>query len=159
MNIVENDFSDDEQLLNQLEHYMYGYNYQVTFGFLLLTKVLSIETAKVEIKKKFRGANTDSIHVSIVNDFWEEVNFALDYRGDETAGLILIKENEKKLKELQGRYKEYLSKYIYDNSSIYHLNSYEGIPGYPVYWDFRFIIINVNGNTTAFLFMVLHLIS
>jgi hypothetical protein len=145
MKIFQKDLSDDDQFLNQLEHFMYGYNYQVTFGFLLLEKVSSIETAKVEIKKKFTGANTDSIHVSNFHDFWEEVNSALDYRGDETAGLILNKEKEKTLQELQGRYKEFLSKYINDNSSIYHLNSSEGIPGYSVYWDFRFIIINDNG--------------
>jgi hypothetical protein len=147
MKIHNGDLTDDEQLMKQLEHFMYGYNYQVTYGFEILYGIKTIEETKKQIKKIFNDADVDKITNSNITEFWELIENALTYRGDDSSGLKLDKDQELNLQILQNRYREFLKKYIKENSEIIQFLDYRGFPGYPVWWDYYFALINNDGNS------------
>jgi len=51
-----------------------------------------------------------------------------------------------KLAEEQEKYKSIINDYINQNTKIYYYADEQGIPGYPVWWDFRFIVFVDDGN-------------
>jgi hypothetical protein len=133
-------------ILDKLEQLMYGYNYQVTFGIETFENCSNLEDFKISLKKKFPLSKPENSNPVLfeVADFWEEVNFGLNYRGDSSAGLTLDERSKEKLETLQIAYKDLLSQFINDETKIYSYPDEEGIPGYPVYWVYRFILLNDN---------------
>ncbi len=130
--------------LYQLEQLMYGYNYEVKFGIDFFDHCTNLEAFKAALKKAYPNSQPDEITLvpMSLDDFWEEINFGLDYRGDTWAGLSLNQEREEKLKQRQKEYKEYISSFINHNTTIYNYPDEKGIPGYPVFWDYRFVLLS-----------------
>jgi hypothetical protein len=105
---------------------MYGYNYETTFGLYLLNDTSLIEKAKEKIVEKFPDANLENLPVTVLDDFWQEINHALEYRGDRNSGLEL--DQETNLKLIQEKYKEFVGRYLKIDTKIYNVTSYKGIP-------------------------------
>ena len=146
MKVATGDLSEMEQLLKQLEHLMYGYNYQVTFGWLRLEGCHNQKDCLLEIKKNLRDSVIESFIEKTENELWEEVEFGLNSRGDETAGLELDQSQEVAVSGVQAKYRTAISKYLVERTEILSLRSFDGIPGYPVYWDFNNVLVNQSGN-------------
>ena len=129
-------------MLDQLEHSMYGYNYQVTFGIEIFENCTNLDEFKINLKKIYPYSRPEIVNLIPfdVAEFWDEINFGLDYRGDNSTGLILDEKKNEKLKKLQLTYKDLLRQFINENTKIYFYPDEEGIPGYPVYWDYRFVM-------------------
>ena len=131
-------------ILDELEHLMYGNNYQVTFGIDIFENCINIDDFIIRLRERFphsKPENTKLIPFN-VEHFWDEINFGLTYRGDGISGLKLDKKKNEELEKLQLAYKDLLKQFINENTKIYSYPDDEGIPGYPVYWDYRFIIQN-----------------
>jgi hypothetical protein len=129
-------------ILDQLEHIMYGYNYQVTFGIDIFENCTNLDEFKINLKKRFPYSRPENANLILYNveDFWNEINFGLNYRGDSAAGLRLDEKENEKLEKLQLSYKDFLRQFINENTKIFSYPDEEGIPGYPVYWDYRFVV-------------------
>ncbi len=129
-------------ILNQLERLMYGYNYQVTFGIEIFENCINLDQLKVSLKKRFPDSRPEIANLIRVDytEFWNQVNFGLNYRGDSSAGLTLTEKKQEKLGKIQTAYTDLLGQFISENTIIYSYPDEEGIPGYPVYWDYRFVI-------------------
>lgn len=141
------DWSEDEQLMKQLEHHMYGYNYQVTYGFNLLEGSKSFIDAQNTLKTIYTSANLEKVKEVTTDKFWEEVEYGLNYRGDKGSGLSLNEEQEKVLYALHNKYKDFISKYLKRNTIIYQMLDDEGLPGYAVWWNYHFILLNDDGKS------------
>lgn len=135
--------------IQQLEHFMYGHNYQVTFGYEFLNPCITLEEAKNKIIEIFKDANPDEYKIirATTNEFWQEIDYGFNYRGDEGAGLKLNNEKLEKVLRLQNQFKEFIKTFINETTLLFHYPSYKGIPCYPVFWDYRFIILNKDGNS------------
>ena len=129
-------------ILDQLEHIMYGYNYQVTFGIDIFENCTNLDEFKINLKKRFPESRPEIANFILYNveDFWDEINLGLNYRGDSAAGLTLDEKANEKLEKLQLSYKDFLRQFINENTKIFSYPDEEGIPGYPVYWDYRFVV-------------------
>lgn len=129
-------------ILDQIEHIMSGYNYQVTFGIEIFENCTNLDDFKINLKRIFPNSKPETVKLIPfdVADFCDEINFGLDYRGDSTAGLTLDEKKNEKLKTLQLAYKDFIRQFINKNTKIFSYPDEEGIPGYPVYWDYRFVI-------------------
>ncbi len=130
-------------LIIKLEHLMYGNNYEVTLGIVRLTDCKNLNDCKNKIASVFEDAKLDRCEIkpAILKDVWGKVDFGFNYRGDEGAGLKLSKEKEDELKKLVVNYKNWITKYISPESKFYFF-TFNGIPGYPVWWEYSFIILN-----------------
>ncbi|MDR3669023.1 MAG: hypothetical protein P4L35_19510 [Ignavibacteriaceae bacterium] len=53
---------------------------------------------------------------------------------------------QKEFEVLEKEYKDFISHHITDETKIYSYPDVAGIPGYPVFWDYRFIV--QSGNQT-----------
>lgn len=135
-----------KNILERLEHLMYGYNYQVTLGLKTFDECSTIEDFKRNLKKEFADSQPDKIQLIEMThaDFWEEIEFALNFRGDKTAGLELNKKEELILQEEQKKYIDFLKSNIGSTTKVFSYPDETGIPGYPVYWDFRFLTMTVD---------------
>lgn len=131
-----------KDILDQLEHLMYGYNYQVTFGIEIFENCTNVEEFKINLKKRFPSSRPEIANLIpfAAADFWDEVNSGLNYRGDSTAGLNLDEKKSEKLEKLQLAYKDFLRQFMNENTKIFSYPDEKGIPGYPVYWDYRFVM-------------------
>jgi hypothetical protein len=131
-----------ETIIYKLEHIMYGHNYQVKFGVDLFQECPDLEEFKIRLKKKYPRTKPESVALitMTISDFWDEIDVGFTYRGDDAAGLNLSKKEEENLEILQKEYKDLTAKYIVDAKSILSYPDETGIPGYPVYWDYRFIL-------------------
>jgi len=129
-------------ILDQLEHLMYGYNYQVTFGIDIFENCTNLDEFKINLKNRFPDSKPELANLILcdIADFWDEINFGLNYRGDSVAGLTLDEKKSEKLEILQLAYKDLLRQFINEKTKIYSYPDEEGIPGYPVYWDYRFVM-------------------
>lgn len=144
---MHTDDLSEEELMKQLEHHMYGYNYAVTFGFNLLEGSKNIIGAKNTLKTIYTNANTEKVKETSKDEFWEQIEYGLNYRGDEWSGLSLNEEAEQTLHALQRKYKEFISKYLKQNTIIYQMLDDKGLPGYPVWWNYHFILLNEDGKS------------
>lgn len=133
---------DIKEVISRLERLMHGYNYQVTMG-VDVFEGTTIKDFEAALKDKYPGSKPDeNVYTAIKYDeFLAEIKYGFNYRGDETAGLVLKKEKEEVLKDMQLMYVELLKQYINSDSTIYGYSSDEGIPGYPVWWDYRFVVL------------------
>jgi hypothetical protein len=131
-----------DKILHQLSKRMYGYNYQVTFLSNVFNDCPDINTCVQQLKVVYPGTYSKVAFpvATDIQDFWDHVNEGLDYRGDQGAGLILSEKKEEELKVLQSTYKDYIGTFIQPTTKIYAY-SYEGLPAYPVFWDYTFFVL------------------
>lgn len=130
-------------LLRRLQRLMYGYNYEVTLGVTVFDACSSTEDFKANLKKEFPKSQPDKVQLveMAAADLWETIQAAFDYRGDAGAGLKLSEEKESNLKEEQKKYFGFLKSYLGPGTKVFNYPDETGIPGYPVYWDFRFLVM------------------
>jgi len=133
-----------ETTIDEMEGLMTGLNYVTTFGFDELGAAYNLEDLKKLIVAKFPEMQ-DHLHSIVAVDednLWDEIQYALDYRGDYGAGMQLSYQKEEFLAEIQSDFKNRLAPYINTARCIYAYMSCEGLPLYPVFWGFCFIIGN-----------------
>ena len=132
---------------------MYGHNYQVKFGLQIFENCYNLDDFKRKLKQVYKNSRPEEVKFIQLTeaDLWEDIDFALNYRGDSSAGLSLSEGKEKLLKEEQEKYKAFIKQYINKETVIYSYPDEEGIPGYAVFWDFRFIVFT-NDNKCLFIF-------
>lgn len=138
-----------DKLLNQIQKLMYGVNYEVTLGIEVFENCFSLGDANHAIRVTFPNANIESITPIRLTDqeFWDDINEKLDYRGDGIGNFLKLstqKETELKLK--QNEFRQFISEYIIKDTKIYSYPFLEGVPGYPVYWDYTFLLLNTTGH-------------
>jgi len=139
-----------DRLINQIQKLMYGLNYEVTLGIEILEDCVSFEDINYVIKMKFPKTTIESITFIPVTeqDFWDDINEKFDYRGDGIGSYLkLTTEKETALKLKQNDLRKFISKYIIKDTNIYSYPFLEGIPGYPVYWEYSFVLLNPSGNS------------
>ncbi|HEX4818218.1 MAG TPA: hypothetical protein VFV66_36235 [Nonomuraea sp.] len=132
-----------DELLARLEHLTDGLNYATTFRLLPLpagTSLRNAETAIVQVYPEAKLIEPTLVDAATV---WEEIDYAFDYRGDGDPGPELTDAQEVELRELQGRYRDYVRSFIGPESAIY-LGGFRGLPGYPVFWGFCFLLLNAD---------------
>ena len=140
---------DLNTVLYKLQQLLYGYNYEVLLGVESFENCEDLEQFKVRLKERFPNSTPESVTPVplAIDDFWEEVEFGLEYRGDSGAGVQLDGEKLRQFATLKAYFCNFLQECIKPNSQIYSYPDERGIPGYPVWWDFRFIILTIGYNT------------
>ena len=133
---------DLQTTLYRLEKVMYGYNYEVTYGVDLFENCSTEEEFKARLKQSYPQSKPEGVPLIplTADDFWEEINFGLIYRGDRSAGLQLDENGQKIFDELQRQYKDFIYQHIDHEAKLYSYPDDTGIPGYPVFWDYRLVI-------------------
>jgi len=79
------------------------------------------------------------------NEFLNDVTDKLNFRGDKGAGLNLSEENELELKALQQKYLDYIGRFINEQTKYFYYSDPDG-PGYPVFWEYRYVLFADNEN-------------
>lgn len=139
-----------DNLLKQIQKLLYGVNYEVTLGIEILEGCASIEDINKAIKKKFSTTNIESINVVAVTeqDFLNDINEKLDYRGDGFGSyLTLSAEKATTLQLKQKDLRALISGYITKDTILYSYPFLECIPGYSVYWEYSFVLLNTSGSS------------
>jgi hypothetical protein len=133
--------------LYKLESLMYGYNFEVSFGIEIFENCVSYEDFATQLKTLFPGARPlETLPLTVSREeFWHDLLECLEYRGDNAAQLILDEFQVKALKEEQTKYLQFIEKYLSLATHIYSYPDSKGIPGYPVFWDYRYIIFCKDG--------------
>lgn len=136
---------DVDELLARLERVMYGLNYATTFRLLPLPAGTSLKGAEAAIVGVYPKAELTGPTPADAATVWEEIGYAFDYRGDiaHGSGLELTDDQEIELRELQDRYRDYVRGFIGPESTIY-TGGCRGLPGYPVFWGFCFLLLNAD---------------
>jgi hypothetical protein len=132
---------------------MYGFNYEVTLGIEIFDNCITQQDINTAIKKVFPNSNPESITPIIVTveDFWKEVNDTFDYRGDNYGvSLTLDDKQETELGAMQGEIINFINNYLGEEPTIYSLPFLEGVPGYPVFWEYRYAILDRSGTCLFF---------
>ena len=135
-------------LLYQTQNLMYGFNYEVTLGIEVFENCHSLQEVNNAIKTTFPKSKPEEITpVQIsVEGLWEDVDDVFNYRGDDFGvSLKLDEKQEKELKEKLTQIKSFVAKLIKEDTEIYNYHYLDGIPGYPVFWEFSYVILNPNG--------------
>ena len=135
-------FEDLKTTLYRLEKVMYGYNYEVLYGMDIFEGCSTVEDFNLNLKRVYPKAKPEEVSLLPLtqDEFWEEINFGLAYRGDDSAGLRLDEKKQKKFDKLQQEYKDFICQHIDDGVKFYSYPDEQGIPGYPVWWDYRLVI-------------------
>jgi hypothetical protein len=140
-------------LLRQTPKLMYGLNYEVTLGIEIFDSCFSLSDVNNAIKRTFSNSNLEEIEpVAVsVEDFWKDINDKFDYRGNDNGSYLKLNEQqERELKRKQNEIKHFVAQYIVNSTKVYSYPFLEGIPGYPVFWEFAFALLNVDGNCVFF---------
>lgn len=111
-------------------------------------KCESVSEIKNKIKDEYPGSKPLKLELVSTQkqNFWEDINNGLNYRGDEVSGLSLDEKDAADLINLQNVFKANIENLITQESEFFFYPDEEGIPGYPVYWDFRYVILTENSN-------------
>lgn len=130
--------------IDRLEHLMYGYNYEVSFGIDVLESCRTLENFFSQLKLAYKDLKPETTQLVPLTEtaFWEEVDFGFAFHGDSAAGLTLSPEKEEALKREQTRYKSFVQHFLSDTTKIYSYPDEEGIPFYVVFWGYAFILLN-----------------
>ncbi|HLP53076.1 MAG TPA: hypothetical protein VK154_19445 [Chitinophagales bacterium] len=133
---------DIDIVMHRLSQLMCGYNYEVVFGLKVFDNCNTVEQLKSRLKITYPHSSPENVPLvsMAVEDFWEEINYGFDYRGDDVAGLELSPAEEIQLKELQQSYIRYIEALIIPGTEIYSYPDDRGLPVYTVYWGFHFAI-------------------
>lgn len=125
----------------QLSNLMYGHNYQVSMGMEEL-QAADLETCRTQLLGLFPAFAPGEKEIMPIdsNDWLMKAWGCFEYRGDSGAGLELSFKDEKRLRVLQA---EFLSdlKEATAGTHVYFCESQEGLPTYPVFWDFCLLFI------------------
>lgn len=123
------------QLITDLQNLMSGYNYEVTMGINIYPHCHSLDDFKFYFKRTFPKSNPEVVTFipMTLDDFWEDIDFGFNHRGDKKAGysLELNKNQEEKLKNKQEDYKKCLTQLMMDQLKIYSYPDENGIPAIP----------------------------
>jgi len=135
-----------KSMVDNLKHQMSGHNYQVTFGVDIFDNCITTDDFKRKLKQTYPNSRPESIDLIQFDktDFWEEIDYGMTYCGDNTAGLKLSSKKEEQLLTEQSNFKVFIDRFISNKTEIYSYPDEEGIPGYAVYWEFAFIVINMD---------------
>jgi|SRR5579863_3901605 len=134
--------------LYSLQKLLNGYNYEVVMGVEIFANCKTLEDVKLCLENKFPRSNPE-VAVSgqaTLDQFWQKLEFALEYRGDNVAGVELSGPKLDQFLQLKESLLSFLGDNIQPDSKIYFYSEDEGIPGYAVWWDFRFIILSSRTN-------------
>jgi hypothetical protein len=131
------------ELIESLERLMYGHNYKVCIG-IDVFKGNSETEFRNQIKLKYPKTNPENCPLTKIEIeyFWQDIKDKHDYRGDDGAGLKLSIEKEKNLKLKLEEYYNYIEQHFDENTKYFYYNDPDGIPGYPVFWEYRYVAMN-----------------
>jgi hypothetical protein len=126
---------------------MYGYNFEVTFGIEVFENCSSYDDFAKQLKTVFPGTRPREILPLVVSkeEVWQDLLECLEYRGDNSAILILDEFQANAVKDEQAKYMRFIERFLSQATQIYSYPDSEGIPGYPVWWDYRYIIFSIDG--------------
>ena len=124
---------------------MYGHNFEITLGIDVFTGNNNTEFEKA-VKQKYPKAKPDLCPLVELdrNEFTEDIKDKLNYRGDEGAGLALNEKEEEKLQMMINKYFEILNCFQNDNTKYFYYSDFEGLPGYPVFWEISYVLFTDN---------------
>lgn len=139
-------------VLSELQKLLCGYNYEVLFGVKIFDNCITKEDFQAALKAVFPNARPETVEFvpMTAEDFFTEIEFALDYRGDNGAGVVLSGSKLERFAIFKEAFLNILQEWLNPDSKIFSYPDELGIPGYPVWWDFRFIIFN---NKTSVIFI------
>ncbi len=125
---------DIKKTIEQIEHLMYGVNYEVCLG-VDFFNVTTEDDFKTQLKAKYPDANPSGIPFTEVTyqEFYEDIQDKFNYRGDSGAGLTLTAKKELELKNLQNQFFDFINGEINKQSKFYFYPDPDGILGYPVF--------------------------
>lgn len=140
--------SDINIVLKRLQKLLYGYNYEVEIEVRLLENCATIDEFPAALKAIFPDARPESnaLVPMTPDDFWAGIEFALNYRGDDVAGVVVAGKKIEQFTVLKQTLFDLLRERINAESKIFSYPDLMGIPGYPVWWDFRFVIFSNNAD-------------
>ena len=128
-----------EEINKKLEKLMYGHNYVAGFKFHIFNNCNNeldfINEVKANCSEFSNERGYKILHNA--NDFWDAINYGLNYRGDEAAGLSLSPAEEKELQDVQNDYKKFIKDYIKEDTQIYTSANGQG-----VFWGYNLFIKN-----------------
>lgn len=132
-------------IIKQIEHLMYGYNFEVCIGIDIFNGKTTADFKKA-VKEKYPDTNPDLYPLLSLDkdEFLSDIIDKFNFRGDKGAGLTLTEEKEIKLKALQQKYLDYIGQFINEQTKYFYYSDPEGIPGYPVFWDYRYVLFADN---------------
>lgn len=130
-------------IIRSIEHLMYGHNFEVCIGIDIFHGTTTEDFEK-SIQEKYPKTNPHLYPLIPIskNELLEDIQDKLNFRGDDTAGLTLTKEKEIKLKALQTEYLDYIEQFINEQTTCFCYPDPEGIPGYPVFWDYQYVLFS-----------------
>jgi hypothetical protein len=136
---------DIKEIIEQLEDLMYGYHYDVCFGIDIFDGH-TFEDFNKSIKAKYPDSNPYSCPLTEVTkqEFFDNITAKFDYRGDDGSCLELTEEKEADLKIVQGKYFDFIKQFVNEYSKYYYYSDAKGIPGNPVFWEYRFAVFTNN---------------
>jgi hypothetical protein len=130
--------------LKRLERLMYGHNFEVTFGIEIFEACDNYIKFMDRLKKRLPEALPEN-QTLIPHDFDSviaAIQVCFDYRGDVGAGLVLTERRNQQVLIEQQKYLAFVSAFSAGAVNAFSYPDETGIPGYPVWWDFRFILFN-----------------
>lgn len=124
----------------------FGYNYEITLGFEQYSPCTTWEDFLANLLAAYPAVNTEQLNFlpSTEKEFWRIIDDTLLFQGDMTADSL------NKVQPLVSDFKQAISPLIPETVKFYHSYLPNGIPGYPVWWDFSFVIDTKAG---SFLFI------
>jgi len=142
-------FEDFKKLFRPLQRLMRGRNFCTIFGAIQFEECYNLSDFREQLKIAFidtdpKNAKILSIERSIVLECIDEV---FSYRGDSDSGFSLNSRRQNKLENLQRQYLEFIGQAISKDDECFSYVDELGIPGYPVFWSFCFIVIKPNGQS------------
>jgi hypothetical protein len=129
------------EILNEMQTVLYGGNYQVTLTVEDLADVQNQETIRRSLRILYPGNDFGGeMQIQTDDEFKKEVLLCLLYPGDTGAGPMFTPQRQAKIEdELIPAFWLELDR-NYPDRKIWKYGQFDGLPGYPVFWDFVYII-------------------
>ncbi|KAA3437640.1 hypothetical protein [Rufibacter hautae] len=138
------------EILARLEKLLYGFNYECYFQFELLVETTDLTTARHKLNSTYdlTWQKDQGITPISHNEFKEDINDKLNYRGHEGAGVSLSEEQEKLFQqEVSNLWTLIERKFNPNKTDIFiHPEIYTWI-----FWGFCFLIVS-NEEDRVYLF-------
>jgi|GEM_PF-5906670 len=136
--------SDIQEKLTKLQRTVndFGYNYEITLGFEEYSPCITKEDFLIKLKASYPEIKTEQLNFlpSTKKEFWQIIDTTLLYEGDLDPGSM------DKIKPLVLEFKKAISSVIPLSSEFHQGYLPKGVPGYPVWWDFSFMIDTKSGS-------------
>ncbi|MCG2612784.1 hypothetical protein LZZ85_00775 [Terrimonas sp. NA20] len=132
-----------QQKLKELQRTVnsFGYNYEITLGFDEFLHCTMGEGVFTKLKGTYPAIDIPQLHFLPVTEmeFWKTIDETLRAEGDlKPRGL-------EKIRLLVSDLTQTMGALIPPASKFYYSDLPNGIPGYPVWWDFSFVIETTSG--------------